>query len=108
IGKLSCNPSIGGSAKGHLVKEIDALGGVMGEIADRSGIQFKMLNTSKGPAIWSPRSQNDIALYPAVAQEMILSTPGLSHIQGTVTGVVVRHDKIEGVVIDHTETPACR
>lgn len=108
IGKLSCNPSIGGSAKGHLVKEIDALGGVMGEIADRSGIQFKMLNTSKGPAIWSPRSQNDIALYPGVAQEMILSTPDLSHIQGTVTGVIIRQDKIEGVVIDHTETLACR
>lgn len=108
IGRLSCNPSIGGSAKGHLVKEIDALGGVMGEIADRSGIQFKMLNKSKGPAIWSPRSQNDIYLYPAVAQEIILSTPNLVHIQGTVTDVLVREDKVYGIVIDDKETVECR
>lgn len=108
IGKLSCNPSIGGSAKGHLVKEIDALGGVMGEIADRSGIQFKMLNKSKGPAIWSPRSQNDIHLYPAVAQEIILSTPNLVHIQGTVTNLVIRQDKVCGIVVDDKETIECR
>jgi tRNA uridine 5-carboxymethylaminomethyl modification enzyme len=108
IGKLSCNPSIGGSAKGHLVKEIDALGGVMGEIADRSGVQFKMLNKSKGPAIWSPRSQNDIHLYPAVAQEFIVSTPNLYHIQGTVTDVLVREDKVYGIVIDDKETIECR
>lgn len=108
IGKLSCNPSIGGSAKGHLVKEIDALGGVMGEIADRSGIQFKMLNKSKGPAIWSPRSQNDIYLYPSVAQEIILSTPNLFHLQGTVTDIVIRHDKVCGIVVDDKETIECR
>ena len=75
IGRLSCNPSIGGSAKGHLAKEIDGLGGVMGRIADASGIQFKMLNTSKGPAVWSPRSQNDKDLYPIVAQNLLMSTP---------------------------------
>ncbi len=59
IGRLSCNPAVGGTAKGHLVKELDALGGVMGVIADRSGLQFKMLNISKGPAVCSPRSKND-------------------------------------------------
>ncbi|MBU3679161.1 MAG: tRNA uridine-5-carboxymethylaminomethyl(34) synthesis enzyme MnmG, partial [Candidatus Kapabacteria bacterium] len=71
IGRLSCNPSIGGSAKGHLAIEIDALGGVMPRIADASGIQFKLLNTSKGPAVWSPRSQNDKDLYPLFAQHLL-------------------------------------
>ncbi len=97
IGRLSCNPSIGGSAKGHLAKEIDALGGVMGRIADASGIQFKMLNTSKGPAVWSPRSQNDKELYPIAAQNLLLSTPNLTIISETVVEVMVGGGSVSGV-----------
>jgi tRNA uridine 5-carboxymethylaminomethyl modification enzyme len=97
IGRLSCNPSIGGSAKGHLAKEIDGLGGVMGRIADASGIQFKMLNTSKGPAVWSPRSQNDKDLYPLVAQNLLLSTPNLEIISETVVEILVSGGKVSGV-----------
>lgn len=84
IGRMSCNPAIGGTAKGHLVKEIDALGGVMGRIADDSGIQFRMLNRSKGPAIWSPRSQNDRDLYSVIAKQYIESCENITLIQDTV------------------------
>jgi tRNA uridine 5-carboxymethylaminomethyl modification enzyme len=88
---------VGGSAKGHLVKELDALGGVMGMIADKSGLQFKMLNRSKGPAIWSPRSQNDKDLYPQYAQELVLSTPNLDVIQGSVVEILVTKDRVTGM-----------
>ncbi|MBK8549592.1 MAG: tRNA uridine-5-carboxymethylaminomethyl(34) synthesis enzyme MnmG [Ignavibacteria bacterium] len=71
IGRMSCNPAIGGTAKGHLVREIDALGGIMGQLADKTGIQFKMLNTSKGPAVWSPRCQSDKNLYSEEAANII-------------------------------------
>lgn len=84
IGRLSCNPAIGGTAKGHLVKEIDALGGVMGILADRSGIQFKMLNRSKGPAIWSPRCQSDKEVYLKEATKLILSYENIELIQDMV------------------------
>ncbi|MFM7775339.1 MAG: FAD-dependent oxidoreductase, partial [Candidatus Kapaibacterium sp.] len=98
IGRLSCNPSIGGSAKGHLVKELDALGGVMPYIADRSGLLFKMLNTSKGPAVWSPRSQNDKDLYPGFAQQLLLRVPGLSFCFDIVEELEVDGRKVRGIV----------
>ena len=88
IGRMSCNPAIGGTAKGHLVKEIDALGGVMGRIADDSGIQFRLLNKSKGPAIWSPRCQSDRDLYSEVAAKYIRSSENITLIQDTVDELV--------------------
>ena len=103
IGVLSCNPSIGGSAKGHLVKEIDAIGGIMPLIADRSGIQFKMLNTSKGPAIWSPRSQNDKYLYPGYAQQMLKKTAHLTILEGTIEKLLISENEIRGVLFNGQE-----
>lgn len=91
IGRMSCNPAIGGTAKGHLVKEIDALGGVMGELADKAGIQFKMLNLSKGPAVWSPRSQSDKELYSVEARKLVLNTSGVELIQDTISELIVEN-----------------
>ncbi|MCB0728036.1 MAG: tRNA uridine-5-carboxymethylaminomethyl(34) synthesis enzyme MnmG [Ignavibacteriae bacterium] len=93
IGRMSCNPAIGGTAKGHLVREIDALGGIMGVIADRTGIQFKMLNTSKGPAVWSPRCQSDKELYSQEAARIIKEQEGIEIIQGTVKELQISNYK---------------
>ncbi len=97
IGRMSCNPAIGGTAKGHLVREIDALGGVMGYLADKTGIQFKMLNISKGPAVWSPRCQSDKDLYSFEAAKILSNTEGIELIEGTVRELVVSSDDFPGV-----------
>ncbi len=107
IGRLSCNPSIGGSAKGHLVREIDALGGQMPFIADRSGLLFKMLNRSKGPAVWSPRSQNDKDLYPLYAQQLLSRTKNLTVAYETVDEIVIDHDTVVGVRTESGENIRC-
>jgi tRNA uridine 5-carboxymethylaminomethyl modification enzyme len=88
IAQMSCNPAIGGVAKGHLVREIDALGGIMGEVADACGIQFRLLNTSRGPAVWSPRAQCDKALYRTRMREKLESIPNLFIKQGEVVDVL--------------------
>src|SRR5881392_4155874 len=77
IAQMSCNPAIGGIAKGHLVREVDALGGVMGEVADACGIQFRLLNTSRGPAVWSPRAQMDKKVYRHRMREVLENEPNL-------------------------------
>ncbi len=89
IAQMSCNPAIGGVAKGHLVREVDALGGIMGEVADACGIQFRLLNTSRGPAVWSPRAQCDKALYRVRMREKLESIPNLFIKQAEVVDVVL-------------------
>ena len=108
IGRMSCNPAIGGTAKGHLVHEIDALGGVMGELADETGIQFRLLNRSKGPAIWSSRCQSDRDAYAAAAQRLVAEQSGLSVVEAMVTGVVVRDGRIAAVTTDRCGEIGCR
>lgn len=108
IGRMSCNPAIGGTAKGHLVREIDALGGVMGLIADQSGIQFRMLNRSKGPAVWSPRSQNDRKLYSEVAIKVIESYENITVIEGAVVDVLVENQKVSAVVTSENQQINCK
>src|ERR1700732_391910 len=99
IAQMSCNPAIGGVAKGHLVREVDALGGVMGEVADATGIQFRLLNTSRGPAVWSPRAQCDKALYRVRMREMLESVPNLEIVEAEVAGVVRNGNDVLGVVL---------
>jgi tRNA uridine 5-carboxymethylaminomethyl modification enzyme len=97
IGRMSCNPAIGGSAKGHLVHEIDALGGVMGLIADATGIQFRILNKSKGPAIWAGRCQSDRKLYSQEAARIVISTKNLEVIEDSVIEAIEENKRIKGV-----------
>jgi tRNA uridine 5-carboxymethylaminomethyl modification enzyme len=107
IGRMSCNPAIGGTAKGHLVREIDALGGEMGKIADATGIHFRMLNKSKGPAVWSPRSQNDREWYSREAGERLQREPRLEIVEGELKDILLKADGIAGVLITGGREIAC-
>lgn len=98
IAQMSCNPAMGGIAKGQIVREIDALGGYSGIVTDQSMIQFRMLNRSKGPAMWSPRSQNDRMLFAAKWREMLESTPNVDFYQDMVRSIVIKNDRACGVV----------
>jgi len=108
IGKMSCNPAIGGLAKGHLVREIDALGGEMAKIIDATGIHFKMLNRSKGPAVWSPRAQADRLAYMREARRRVLSQPNLKVIEASVVGVKVHQGRVVGAVLEDGSVIPCR
>src|ERR1700749_220621 len=97
VGAMSCNPAIGGLGKGHLVREIDALDGLMGRVADRGGIQFRVLNRRKGPAVRGPRAQADRARYAAAMQEAIRGTPNLSGIEGEGDDLVIAEGRVAGL-----------
>lgn len=97
IGKMSCNPAVGGTAKGQIVREIDALGGEMGKLIDATGIQFRMLNRSKGPAVWAPRAQADKVAYALEVKHRLENTPNLYIMQGTIEGLVVENAVVLGV-----------
>src|SRR5881409_2352902 len=97
IGQLSCNPAVGGIAKGTVVREIDALGGLMGRVTDRATIQFRMLNRSKGPAVWAPRAQCDRTLYKRAVRQLLESLPHLELTQGMVMRLLIEGDQLQGV-----------
>src|SRR5438477_6518123 len=95
IAQMSCNPAVGGIAKGHLVREIDALGGVMGEVTDAVGIQFRLLNTSRGPAVWSPRAQCDKAQYRVKMREVLAREPNLAIREAEVGDILLEETKAD-------------
>ncbi len=98
IGQMSCNPAIGGIAKGTVVREVDALGGIMGRATDMARVQFRMLNRSKGPAVWSPRAQCDRGLYRRAVRTQLERLPALAFAQGTVADLLLEHGRVAGVI----------
>ena len=100
IGEMSCNPAIGGLGKGHLVREVDALGGLMGLAADASGIQFRLLNRSKGPAVRGPRTQSDRHLYRSAMQELIAAQDGLAVVEAAVDDLIVEDGRVIGILTE--------
>ncbi|MBS1619974.1 MAG: FAD-dependent oxidoreductase, partial [Bacteroidetes bacterium] len=97
LAQMSCNPAMGGIAKGQIVREIDALGGYSGIVSDKSMIQFRMLNRSKGPAMWSPRTQNDRMLFAAEWRKMLEQTPNVDFWQDMVAGLLVKNGVVKGI-----------
>src|SRR5438105_6730004 len=109
IGQMSCNPAIGGLAKGQMVREIDAVGGLMGIAIDNTGIQFRMLNRSKGPAVWGPRAQADKYRYAGEVQRLLATCPNLTILQGEVAEILTEpQSKVSGVALADGTTLGCR
>src|SRR5271168_4374262 len=107
IGEMSCNPAIGGLGKGHLVREIDALDGVMGRAADRAGIQFRVLNRRKGPAVQGPRAQADRKLYRAAVLSLLLETKGLVILEGECVRISMDRNAVQGVQTNYGDLYRC-
>ncbi len=107
VAHMPCNPAIGGTAKGHLVAEIDALGGLMGRAIDATGIQFKVLNRSRGPAVWSPRAQADKQQYGAWMLAALRAEPNIEWILGRAGEILVEHERVVGLVLEDGERYAC-
>ena len=108
IGQMSCNPAVGGIAKGHVVREIDALGGIMGRVIDRTGIQFRLLNRSRGPAVQSPRAQADRSLYRTEMRRVLEAIPNLYLRQGVVVDLIIENKKVIGVEMQDTRRFSAR
>ena len=107
VALMPCNPAVGGTAKGHLVREIDALGGLMGRAIDETGIQFKLLNRSRGPAVWSPRAQADKRVYSEWVASTLAAQPGISWIIGKAGSILTDGDRVVGLELETGERYRC-
>src|SRR5215204_3570737 len=107
IAHMPCNPAIGGTAKGHLVREIDALGGLMGAAIDATAIQFKLLNRSRGPAVWSPRAQADKRRYSEWVRQALENQPNISWIVGKAGRIVLRNGRVAGLALEDGDVYGC-
>src|SRR3954462_13723154 len=108
VAHMPCNPAVGGTAKGHLVREIDALGGLMGLAIDATGIQFKVLNKSRGPAVWSPRAQADKKAYGAWVKEALEAEPNIAWIFGKAARILTARGEVSGIELETGERYRCR
>src|ERR1700752_3945168 len=108
VAHMPCNPAVGGTAKGHLVREIDALGGLMGRAIDATGIQFKLLNRSRGPAVWSPRAQADKKIYGRWMKDALGAEPNIEWIVGAAGSVLTDGGRIVGLALEGGDSIRCR